>query len=143
VGKLKLLDANVWLALAFSGHAHHLNAKKWFEEQADNTCAFCRITQMAFLRHLTNSKIMSAHVQTQQRAWAVYEHLANDPRVVFLREAKAVEKVFRILTNRNTPSHRLWTDSYLAAFAKSSSAQLVSFDQDFDSAEGLDVLVLR
>jgi len=25
-GQIKLLDANVWLALAYSGHAHHQKA---------------------------------------------------------------------------------------------------------------------
>ena len=57
-GVIKLVDANVWLAVAFSGHVHHAPAKTWFEGQNDATCAFCRVTQMALLRHLTNSKIM-------------------------------------------------------------------------------------
>ena len=68
-GAIKLADANVWLALAFSDHLRHPNAKAWFDGQSDGSCAFCRVTQMALLRHLTNSKIMGAFVQSQQDAW--------------------------------------------------------------------------
>jgi uncharacterized protein len=55
-GGIKLADANVWLAVAFSDHGHHATARTWFEAQADDSCAICRVTQMALLRHLTNSK---------------------------------------------------------------------------------------
>lgn len=82
-GEIRLADANVWLAVAFSDHVHHSQAKTWFEAQSDGTCGFCRVTQMALLRHLTTTKIMGQFVQGQQDAWANYDKLANDPRVVF------------------------------------------------------------
>ena len=72
-GGIKLVDANVWLALAFSDHLHHDPAKAWFSAQKDATCAFCRVTQMALLRHLTNSKIMGSSVQSQQGAWRTFD----------------------------------------------------------------------
>src|SRR5256885_11547191 len=97
-GVIKLADANIWLALAFSDHLHHARAKAWFDVQADSTCAFCRITQMALLRHLTNSKIMGTFVQNQQEAWRRYDALINDPRVVFLSERFELEKAYRRLT---------------------------------------------
>jgi predicted nucleic acid-binding protein len=49
-----LLDANVWLALAAEAHVHHETATHYWEAAAAPTVAFCRITQMAFLRLLTN-----------------------------------------------------------------------------------------
>ena len=58
VSGVSLVDANVWLALAVDAHFHPATAKAWFEGQSDESCAFCRITQMALLRHLTNAKIM-------------------------------------------------------------------------------------
>ena len=30
-GGIKLADANVWLAVAFSDHLHHAKARAWFE----------------------------------------------------------------------------------------------------------------
>ena len=52
-----LFDANLWLALAADKHIHHLHAKAWFTSRGDRRCAFCRVTQFAFLRHLTNRAI--------------------------------------------------------------------------------------
>ena len=70
VSGVSLVDANVWLALAVDAHFHHATARAWFEGQPDESCAFCRITQMALLRHLTNAKIMgAANVLAQQQAW--------------------------------------------------------------------------
>ncbi len=124
-GEIKLADANVWLALAFSDHIHHAKAKAWFEAQNELTCAFCRVTQTALLRHLTNTKIMGEFVQSQQDAWKNYDKLANDPRVVFLPEPSTLEAGFRNFTHAASASHALWTDALLAAFAIASQAQLV------------------
>ena len=141
-GEIRLADANVWLAVAFSDHVHHTQAKAWFEAQSDGTCGFCRVTQMALLRHLTNTKIMGQFVQSQQDAWANYDKLANDPRVVFLAEPATLESAFRNFTRVTSPSHSRWTDAYLAAFALESRAQLVTFDQGFARFTGLDLQVL-
>ena len=138
----KLLDANVWLAIAFSGHVHHLRARAWFDGLGDEACIFCRITQMALLRHLTNSKIMGSVVQTQQQAWASYEALAADPRVVFAMEPVDFESRFRALTQDASPSHNRWTDAYLASFAMAGDFELVTLEKDFRSAEGLRLLSL-
>ena len=141
-GVIKLVDANVWLAVAFSDHVHHAKAKAWFDTQSDGTCAFCRVTQMALLRHLTNSKIMGRFVQSQQDSWKNYDKLASDARVIFLTEPANLEAAFRGFAQANSPSHRLWTDAYLAAFALESSAQLVTSDQGFSHYAGLDLAVL-
>ncbi len=125
---IKLADANVWLALAFSDHLLHARARLWFDAQVDGTCAFCRITQMALLRHLTNSKIMGPFVQSQQDAWKHYNKFAQDPRVTFLHEPPALEVAFRSFTQADSPSHALWTDAYLSSFALETQAQLVIFD---------------
>ena len=38
-GAIKLADANVWLAVVFSDHLHHPQAKTWFEVQGDLSMA--------------------------------------------------------------------------------------------------------
>jgi predicted nucleic acid-binding protein len=45
-----LPDVNVWLALTIAEHVHHAPAKRWFESQEHEQIAFCRVTQMGFLR---------------------------------------------------------------------------------------------
>ena len=139
---INLVDANVWLALAYGGHVHHPPARIWFDAQLDQTCAFCRITQLALLRHLTNSKIMGPAVQDQQQAWIAYDHFTRDARVIFLPEPPSLEAEFRSLTQSAAPRNQQWTDAYLVAFANLSGAQLVTFDQDFRAFAGLNCAVL-
>lgn len=139
---IKLLDANVWLALAADGHSHHSAAKTWFHAQADQSCAICRITQLALLRHLTNSKIMAENVQTQVESWKVCDVLLSDSRVVFLDEPANLEFEFRQLTQGKTPQHRVWTDAYLAAFSRAGGCTMVTFDDGFRRFAGLDLLLL-
>jgi len=141
-GAIDLVDANLWLALSFSDHAHHGRAKGWFDAQPDGTCAFCRVIQMALLRHLTNAKIMGQFVQSQRDAWRHYDQLAQDPRVVFLSEPPRLEAAFRSLTQAGSPLHGLWTDAYLASFAIESQVRLATFDQGFSRFAGLDLRVL-
>ncbi|MCA9207548.1 MAG: hypothetical protein KDA55_04295, partial [Planctomycetales bacterium] len=57
-----LLDVNVWLALVFQRHLHHQLASDWFSLQPDNSCCFCRFTQIGFLRLATTLQAMKADV---------------------------------------------------------------------------------
>ena len=100
----KLVDANVWLALAVSDHVHHEKARSWFEKQLDGSCAFCRLTQLALLRHLTNAKIMGKFVQSQQMAWKAFDGFASDPRVILLSEPASIDSEFRPLTQSSSPA---------------------------------------
>ena len=57
-----LLDVNLWLALAHERHAHHGRARRYWETEGLPAAAMCRVTQMAFLRMLTNKTIMREEV---------------------------------------------------------------------------------
>ena len=129
---ISLVDANVWLALAVDVHAHHRMAKAWFESRKDDSWAFCRVPQMALLRHLTNRHIMGeANVLGQKGAWEVYDSLVNDPRVVFVTEMTAIDAPFRAAASSESPRHQRWTDAYLAAFAKAHGFSLTTLDRGF------------
>jgi uncharacterized protein len=138
----KIVDANVWLALAFGDHVHHQSASNWLNSQSDGICAFWRVTQFSLLRHLTNAKIMGKFVQSQQQAWDTYDRFKRDPRVVFCDEPFGVEVEFRNMTQSNHPSHSRWADAYLAAFAKLSMASITTFDRGFKSFPGVQVELL-
>ena len=139
---VNLLDANVWLAIVFTNHTFHAKAKDWFNQQPDDSCAFCRITQMALLRHLTNSKIMGAATQTQRAAWKTYDLLAHDPRVCFVPEAVGTEACFRAHTTQAVSAHERWTDAYLAALALTAGLKMVTFDKGFQRYAGLNLELL-
>ncbi len=140
---ISLVDANVWLAIAVDGHVHHAVATSWFDGQADGTCAFCRITQLALLRHLTNSKIMGeANVRTQVEAWRVYKSLAADPRIAFLDEPPGIDVAFHSLTQLPSPGHKRWTDAFLAAFASTLGLEVVTLDAGMTGFAGVSVRLL-
>ncbi len=123
----QLLDINVWVAAASHGHQHHRAASTWISSQ-EATLAFCRITQMGLLRHLSNPAVMRHDIVTRRGAWRVFEAFMADARVRILSEPEGLEARWMKFSARNDQSHQLWTDDYLAAFAETVGARLVTFD---------------
>jgi toxin-antitoxin system PIN domain toxin len=140
--KICLPDVNVWLALASNRHVHHDIAKIWFASLDRGEAAFCRITQMGFLRLLTNSRVMGNEALSQRNAWAIYEDLSRDKRVTFTPELAEVEPVWKRYTQGLFTGTNVWTDAYLAAVAAVQGMQLVSFDRGLSRIKDLQTLIL-
>lgn len=138
-----LLDVNVWLALSAEGHAHHEAAQTWVAGRESHPLIFCRITQMALLRHLTTAAIMGSHVCTQKTAWRIYDSALTRRGTHFLSEPPALEKIWRDQTASEQAAAKTWTDAYLAAFARGHGLRLVTFDRAMRKYEGTDVLALE
>jgi len=141
--KLTLPDINVWVALASDRHIHHGLARNWFTAIPEDGAAFCRITQMGFLRLLTNWRVMGDDVLNQRQAWRVYEDLTRDPRVVFVLEPPDIELVWKKLTQSTLSRTGLWTDAYIAALALLNNFRVVSFDRGFRNIPALDSTILE
>jgi toxin-antitoxin system PIN domain toxin len=124
---VKLLDANVWVAAAWVDHVHHDVARFWMDQQADDL-AWCRATQMAFLRLVCQSTVMGRAALTRREAWDKYDALGADPRVRFLEEPEGLVSLWLSFSKRDDRSYQLWTDDYLASFAQAAGATLVTFD---------------
>jgi toxin-antitoxin system PIN domain toxin len=140
--KIYLLDVNVWLALASDRHIHHQLSKDWFTELDSGQAAFCRITQMGFLRLITNARVMGNEALSQRNAWGIYEDLSRDKRVTFTPEPAEVEPVWRRYTQGLFTGTNIWTDAYLAAVAAVQGMQLVSFDRGLAKIKDLELLIL-
>ena len=125
---MKLLDVNVWLAAVWARHPQHRVAKRYIDEQQDEL-AFCRVTQMALLRLLTNPAVTDRDAMSRREAWGVFEKLMADPRIHFAAEPTALETLWIAFSKRNDKSHLLWTDDYVAAFAQTAGAELSTFDR--------------
>jgi uncharacterized protein len=138
-------DLNVWVALTYGAHQHHGIAARWFNGLRSDTAGFCRVTQLGFLRLLTHPQVMGDEVRTQADAWKAYDLLAADARVVFYSELDpdAIEAGFRTLTAISRPASQQWPDAYLAAFARSESLVLVTFDRALSKLAQPDVLLLK
>jgi toxin-antitoxin system PIN domain toxin len=127
---MKLLDVNVWLAATWARHEHHPLAKRWVDT-AEDDLAFCRVTQMAFLRLITNPTIMQRDAVSRRHAWEVVDRLMADPRARFLNEPEGLLPLWVTFSKRDDRNHLLWTDDYLAAFAHAARAELVTLERAF------------
>ena len=138
-----LLDANVWLALAVEAHSHHARAKDYWQEEAAPVVGFCRVTHLAFLRHLTNKTIMGRQRLTPGAAWAKAAEFLALPEVTILSEPPGLENELGRFCQTEPTSPNWWTDAYLAAFAKGAGLRLTTFDQGLSKFPGVDLLILK
>lgn len=72
---------------------------------------------------------MRSDVLSSRDAWHVYRTMLGDERVLFAPEPFALEQEWQKLTMQNQPTPKIWTDAYLAAFARSAGMQLVTLDR--------------
>lgn len=137
-----LLDINVWLALVDENHSLHSAAVRYWQEEAGETVAFCRVSMLGFLRLSTQRRILSRPL-LHEEAWLVYRKFLSLAEVRFLSEPEGIEEKMAAFTRSPDAPHHLWTDAYLAAFAVAAGCRLVSFDGDFARFVGLDFLHLK
>lgn len=137
-----LADVNVWAALTSDKHVHHLTAKNWLQGVGMEQIAFCRITQLGFLRILTNSHVMNDDVLDPIHAWQVYDELCADPQIIYLPEQAGFNEFWRRIGDQVVGGSNAWTDAYLGAFAEHADATVVTFDRRFKAVGNCDVLLL-
>jgi uncharacterized protein len=123
---------NVWLALATPEHVHAAEARRWWEQES-GAIAFCRLTQLGFLRLMTTAAAMDDKPLTMAAAWRVYDRFYEDDRVIFVGEPLDVEKRFREKAAGRTVSPKVWADAWLLAFAQAAEGVLVTFDKALGS----------
>ena len=138
-----LLDANVWLALVVEGHVGHERAQAYWEDEAAPRTAFCRVTLLAFLRHLTNRTIMGDQVLTPAAAWQKRGEVLALPEVHLLTEPPGLDEQLGKRCHLGRTSPNLWTDAYLGSFARCGGLRLVTFDHGFSRFGDLDLLILK
>jgi len=137
-----LCDVNLLLAFCYDRHEHHPAALQWLDGQAEASVAICRVTQLGLLRLLTNSSVMAENVCTLEQAWVVYEDILSDERFIFVSEPDGLEHVFREYTSMGQVSPKRWQDAYLAAFARASKINMVTFDRGSKTYENLRLTLL-
>jgi len=138
-----LSDVNVLFPLMVSRHAHRSAALEWFDGRNAGQVAVCRLTKLGVLRLLCTPQIMGADVLTPKAAIEAFGALEDDERIVFVPEPEGVDGVLKRLVARCATTPNLWSDAYLAAFAKQAELKLVSFDRGFAKFPGLDFIRLE
>ena len=138
-----LPDVNVWIAFASDKHAHHAIAKSWFQSLIADQVAFCRITELGFLRLVTNKHVMGSDVLNAIAAWRIYDELRADPRVLFLGEPAGFSEHWRRAGNQIVGGPNAWTDAYLAALASHTGTTVATFDKHFATTGNCTVYALQ
>jgi toxin-antitoxin system PIN domain toxin len=128
MSSLSFPDVNVWLALATPEHVHHAIAANWWN-QVEGAIAFCRFSQLGFLRLVTTAAAMDNKPLTMGEAWRAYDRFFDDDRVSFVGEAPDVESLFRKKATGRTVSPKIWADAWLLATAEAAGGKLVTFDR--------------
>jgi toxin-antitoxin system PIN domain toxin len=102
-----LADVNVWIALAAERHTHHRAVRQWFGNLRHERIAFCRITQLGFLRLLTNKYVMQEEVMNPGDAWQAYRALRSDRRIGYLAEPDDLRETWQAFTEGSLSSPKL------------------------------------
>jgi len=75
---------------------------------------------------------------SNRQAWRIFEGFLADDRIVLqAQEPAGLEPRWKQLAVRETASHKLWMDAYLAAFALSGGYRFVTTDAGFKQFGGL------
>jgi toxin-antitoxin system PIN domain toxin len=91
------------------------------------------MTELGLLRLLTNRHVMGQDVLTPRQAWRVYDQWRMDPRVEFLLEPAGFGERWREIGDKVVGGPNAWTDAYLAAFAATDDAAIVTLDRKLNS----------
>lgn len=122
-----LLDVNLLIALAWPSHTAHERAIRWFARLAGQPWATCPLTQLAFIRILSNPAF-SPDALSLPEAVHVLSASTADPAHLFwfddlsLNEALTVSPV-------SLQGHQQLTDAYLLALARTKKAKLATLDR--------------
>ncbi|HWE53677.1 MAG TPA: TA system VapC family ribonuclease toxin [Bryobacteraceae bacterium] len=137
-------DVNVWIALAAELHIHHRLVRGWFGRFGnDDSVSFCRVTQLGFLRLLTNPRVMQDEVLSPADAWLAYSSLRMNASVEYLAEPAELGEVWDAFTPRHANSPNLWTDAYLCAISKAAGVTFVTLDAGIQPPPGVRCDLLR
>src|SRR2546428_102543 len=91
ISMIYLADVNVWIALTLSYHKNHSSAIHWLLDSPQDQIAFCRVTQMGFLRLLTNRAVMDNQPLGTTEAWELFDEWLDGDGIGFVPEPQGLE----------------------------------------------------
>lgn len=86
---------------------------------------------------------MAGEPLTVAQAWRAYMAFRELPEVILAPEPEGCERLLGAWASGARAAPRMWTDAYLASFARAEGFRFVSFDRDFARFEDLDLLRLE
>lgn len=124
--KTALLDLNILTALLWPTHEHHQAAHRWFGGRANASWATCPLTQLGFVRIVSNP-VFSRDALTPVTAVALLAENLAHPAHEFWSDGLQVPPAVEGLEAR-LQGYRQLTDAYLLALASDHGGVLATFD---------------
>ncbi len=140
---MKVLDANVLVALYRPSHVHHVAARSWSAEEAllGEPFTVPDLIWMTFCRLMTNRRVVEKPA-TFQQVWAfVTATTAQGHYATYASHPRTMTEFAKICA-ASTASANLINDAYLAAAAATLGGTVVTFDRDFRKFDGVRVVEL-
>ena len=117
-----LLDVNALMALGFSRHAFHDRIESWLGSMNQVELATCAITELGFVRILTQLPEHEITVEAAQEMLALLK-AASRASFTFLVDDMGVDRLPKWVK-----THKQTTDGHLAVLAKAHGAVLATLD---------------
>jgi uncharacterized protein len=132
--KTALLDVNVLIALAWSGHIHHDVAHAWLGARGNARWATTPVTELGFVR-LVSNPAFSGDALDPPEALALLQRSFGDPKHEFWADGTDVPSALEDFHSR-IQGHRQWTDAYLLSLARSRKGVFATFDRGVRTLAG-------
>lgn len=132
--KAALLDINILTALLWPTHEHHDLAHRWFRDRAAAPWATCSLTQLGFVRIVSNPAFSRDALSPTEALALLGENLSH-PAHEFWRDSLQVPPAVKGMEARLQGSKQL-TDAYLLALAHQRKGVLATFDRGLRTLAG-------
>lgn len=132
--KAALLDLNILTALLWPTHEHHEVAHRWFRGRADAPWATCSLTQLGFVRIISNPAFSRDALSPMEALALLGENLAH-PAHEFWTDNLQVPQAVKGMEGRLRGCKQL-TDAYLLAVAHRRKGVLATFDRGLRTLAG-------
>lgn len=129
--KTALLDLNILTALLWPAHEHHAAAHAWFGNRVHARWATCPLTQLGFVRLVTNPAFSRDALAPSQAIGLLAQNIA-DAQHEFWSENLQLANAVRGMEARLL-GYRQLTDAYLLALAQQRKGVLATFDRGLHS----------
>jgi toxin-antitoxin system PIN domain toxin len=129
--KTALLDLNVLTALLWPAHEHHDIAHRWFRARADRQWATCALTQLGFVRIVSNPAF-SRDALSPAGALALLAANLSKPSHEFWTDTLQLPTAIKGMES-GLQGYRQLTDVYLLALANHHKGILATFDRGLRS----------
>lgn len=132
--KAALLDINILTALLWPTHEHHDVAHRWFGGRGNAPWATCSLTQLGFVRIVSNPAFSRDALSPMQALALLGENLAH-PAHEFWTEGLQVPPAVKGMEAR-LQGYKQLTDAYLMALAHRRRGVLAAFDRGLRTLAG-------